>query len=96
MEITPFQLRLIAEAAAELGALSAMIQTGKVKPYLNKSEAFKSFGRATVENWIKAGMITVRKDGDHSATWRIGRFEIELLSKSQTIFMLMEESHLNR
>jgi hypothetical protein len=89
MEINPFQLRMIAEASAELGALSALIKTGKVKPYLKKSEAFGIYGRASVENWIKDGLITVRKDGDHSAAWRIERFEIELLAKSLSIFKLM-------
>jgi len=88
MEIKPFQLKLITEAAAQLGALSALIKTGKVKPYLNKSEAFKAFGRATVENWVRDGLIIVRKDGDHSAAWRIDRFEIELLAKSIIISKL--------
>jgi len=88
MEINPFQLKLITEAAAELGALSALIKTGKVKPYLNKSEAFKAFGRATVENWVRDGLIIVRKDGDYSAAWRIDRFEIELLAKSIIISKL--------
>ncbi|WP_255563122.1 hypothetical protein [Mucilaginibacter sp. 21P] len=74
MEINPFQLRLIAEATAELGALSALILTGQVKPYLNRSEAFKRFGRAKVENWVHMGLISVHKDGDHSAAWRIERF----------------------
>lgn len=89
MEINAFQIKLIAETAAELGALSALIKTGKIKPYLNKSEAFNLFGRANVENWIKGGLITFCKDGDHSAAWRIERFEIELLAKSLTIFQLM-------
>jgi len=82
MEINPFQLKIIAQAAAELGAISALIRTGKVKPYLNKSEAFKAFGRAKVESWVREGLISVRKDGDYSAAWRIDRFEIELLAKS--------------
>lgn len=86
MEINPFQLKLIAEAAAELGALSALIQTGKLKPYLNKAEAFRLYGRASVEKWIKDGHIKIRKDGDYSAAWRIDRFEVELLIKSLAVF----------
>lgn len=88
MEINPFQLKLIVEAAAELGALSALIRTGKIKPYLNKSEAFKMHGRAKVENWVRDGLLTIRKDGDHSAAWRIDRLQIELLAKSVIIFKL--------
>jgi hypothetical protein len=88
MEINLYQLRMITEAAAELGALSALIKTGKLKPYLNKSEAFKIFGRATVEQWVRDGWIAVRKDGNYSAAWRIDRIEIELLSKSLIIYKL--------
>lgn len=86
MEINSFQFKIITETAAELGALSTLIKLGKVKPYLKKNEAFKRYGRANVEKWISDGLITIRKDGDHSASWRIDRLEIELLSKSLIIF----------
>ncbi len=82
MEINHFQIRTIARLAAELGAIASLIQTGHIRPYLNKNEAFKLYGRANVENWLKDGLITPRKDGDYSAAWRIERMEIELLVKS--------------
>jgi len=34
-------VQIIIRLAAELGAIQAMISTGKLKPYLKKSEAFK-------------------------------------------------------
>jgi hypothetical protein len=45
-------------------------------------------GRAKVEDWARDGLLTIRKDGDHSAAWLIERLQIELLAKSGIIFKL--------
>ena len=79
MEISNFQLELILKRSAEVATIVALVKTGAIKPYLKKSEAFRRFGRKNVERWIKERMVTLRKDGDHSATWRIDRVEIEVL-----------------
>jgi hypothetical protein len=76
------ELAIIIRLAAELGATVALIRAGKLKPYLKKAEAFKLYGRSKVEHWIDAGQVTPRKDGDHSACWRIDRMEIEVLAKA--------------
>ena len=89
MELTPFILRLIIKEAAELGATCALIRSDNLKPYLNKSEAFRAYGRKNIENWIREGLITVRKDGNHSAAWRLDRIELENLSKSFKLFQLI-------
>lgn len=78
----PFFMEKILQAAAELGALHALIQTGHLKPYLKKSEAFRRYSRKKVERWIAEGFITPRKDGDHSAAWRIDHMEIATLAKT--------------
>lgn len=72
----------ILRAASELGALRAMIQTGKLKPYIKKSDAFRQYGRKNVERWIAGGLVTPRKDGNYSAAWRIDRMEIAVLAKA--------------
>jgi hypothetical protein len=82
LQISTHQLKLIIAEAAEMGAIMAMMKTGKVKPYMKKSEAFRKYGRANIEKWIEAGLITVRKDGNHSATWRIDRIEVEAINRS--------------
>lgn len=79
--LTISSLRMILSYAAELGAKSALTKTGHLKPYLKKSEAFRKFGRKNVEKWIELKLITPRKDGNHSATWRIDFLEIEALGK---------------
>ncbi len=81
-QISSHQLKFIIEEAAQMGAIQALTQTGKLKPYLKKSEAFRKYGRANIENWAEKGLITIRKDGNHSACWRIDRLEVEAIVKS--------------
>ena len=78
----PFFMEKMLQGAAELGALQALISIGHIKPYLKKSEAFRLYERNTVERWIKQRLVTPRKDGDHSAAWRIDRMEIATLAKT--------------
>lgn len=80
--LTPMQLQTLLCYAAEMGAKSALTKTGHIRPYLKKSEAFRRYGRKNVEYWIGLGLVTPRKDGDHSAAWRIDLMEIESVSKS--------------
>lgn len=80
--------RLLAEAA-EMGARVALSRIGKLKPYLKKSEAFKIYGRCNVEKWIDQGLVTARKDGDHSASWRIEWLEIESIAKSMLLIRFL-------
>lgn len=81
-QISSQQLKIIIQEAAEMGAILALTQVGKLKPYLKKSEAFRKYGRANIENWVQNGLITIRKDGNHSAGWRIDRSEVEAIAKS--------------
>lgn len=82
MEITVGQLSELLANAAEIGAKRALSQLGVIRPYLKKSEAFKQFGRANVERWLKEGLITPRKDGVDSAAWRLDRNELESVAKT--------------
>jgi hypothetical protein len=69
-------MRQLLTYAAELGAISALIRVGKLKPYLKKSEAFRLYGRANIERWIDRDLLKPRKDGNDSAAWRISRLEL--------------------
>lgn len=84
-QISTHQLKIIIQEAAEMGAIMALDKVGKLKPYLKKSEAFRKYGRNNVEHWIDEGLITIRKDGNHSAAWRIDRLEIEAIVRSIAI-----------
>lgn len=82
IQISTHQLKLIIQEAAEMGAIQALTKAGKLKPYLKKTEAFRKYGRANIEQWAENGLITIRKDGGHSAAWRIDRMEVEAIVKS--------------
>lgn len=79
IELSDHALSLLLQKAVELGARQTLCRTGKLKPYLSKSQAFREYGRANIESWIALGLITPRKDGDHSATWRIERIEADTI-----------------
>lgn len=87
--LEPFQLRIIIREAAEMGAMAALTRTGKLKPYLKKSEAFRKYERRQVEHWISEGYLTIRKDGDHSASWRIDRLELEATARASRLLHLL-------
>lgn len=77
------QLEKLMEFAVEIGVLAAYCSDGSVRPYLKKSEAFELYGRKNVEKWIEEGLVSIQKDGDYSASLRINRLEIEIVSKAK-------------
>jgi len=88
-QISTRQLQILFQSVAELGAIAALVGAGKLKPYLKKAEAFRLYGRKNIEHWIAAGLVTPRKDGDHSACWRIDRLEAEALDKAYHILKFL-------
>ncbi|ATP56252.1 hypothetical protein CPT03_07100 [Pedobacter ginsengisoli] len=86
-ELSSHTLFLLLQTAAELGAKQSLCKTGKLKPYLSKSQAFREFGRSNIEHWIELGLITPRKDGDHSAAWRIDRIEADTIRHAKEIII---------
>ena len=82
--------QLLLQAGAELGAIIALIKTGKLKPYITKAEAFRLYGRKNIERWLADGLLTPRKDGDHSAAWRIDRLEAKLIVKARFLRQHLE------
>ena len=89
IELTAHVLGLLLQHAAELGAKRTLVQLGVIRPYLSKSEAFRLYGASCVNQWIELGLLTPRKDGDHSAVWRIDRLEIETLKCAADLIMYL-------
>jgi hypothetical protein len=85
-ELSNHTLFLLLQTAAELGAKQSLCKTGKLKPYLSKSQAFREYGRSNIEHWIELGLITPRKDGAHSAAWRIDRIEADTIRHATELF----------
>lgn len=84
--LTNQQLQTIVREAAELGAIIALIRTGKLPPYLKKREAYRRYGRSYVEQLLAKGELSIRSDGNHSAAWRIDRIEIEAIVRGLEIW----------
>lgn len=88
--ISLHHLTHLIQQTAELGAIQTLTQTGQLKPYLKKSEAYRQYGRKNIEHWIEAGLLTPRKDGDHSATWRLERLELETIVKAEDLLIYFQ------
>jgi hypothetical protein len=86
-ELSNHTLILLIQKAAELGARQSLCRIGKLKPYLTKAQAYREYGRSDIESWIESGLITPRKDGDHSASWRIERIEADAIRYAKEILM---------
>lgn len=82
MEISQSQLSNLLFQAAELGAKKALSEAGVIKPYMKKSEAYRMFGRASIERWIQEGLLTPIKDGDSSSTVRLDRVQVESIART--------------
>jgi len=83
MEIQSFELRQMLIDAAEVAVLKYRIETSQEKAYLKKAEAYRTYGRSTVDGWIKQGLIQQFKDGSgKTATVRLDKVELVILSKT--------------
>lgn len=89
MEINDRQLLALIAKAVELATIKVLIKTGDLRTYLKKSEAFRIYGRRNIEKWLSLGLLTMRKDGSHSAAWRLDRLEIETLVNSIEVSKLL-------
>ncbi|WP_286850688.1 MULTISPECIES: hypothetical protein [Sphingobacterium] len=81
-DLNHYQLCSLLEYVAEITSIKVLIHVGKIRPYLNKSQAERKYGRKLIEEWISRGWITVRKDGDLSAPLRINRLELESIARA--------------
>ncbi len=68
--------------AAEIAAQKVLVSTGQLKPYLSLNQAYKQYGRATVERWAREGLIKLIKDGDNNSKVRIDRLQIEAVART--------------
>lgn len=89
MEISRIQLEKFMQDVTELAAITTLVKTGLLKPYLKKSEAFNIYGRRNVDRWLASGLLMPRKDGNHSAAWRLDRVELETIAKAISIYQFL-------
>lgn len=56
---------------ARIVANETLVACGQAAPFITKSKAFKLYGRANVENWIKWKLLPEVKDGDVNTQVRL-------------------------
>lgn len=78
---TQAHLQALLEHAAENATMRVLIKLGKLPATIKQSEAFKLYGRNTVERWVKEGLIEQIQDGDY-ATIRYDILKLEGVAKA--------------
>lgn len=79
-------LAKVLRSMAKLTATEMLTQTGGLKPYLSKAEAYKMYGRGMVDKWITDGHLSVSQDEiGSSSKMRINRGEIEALAEAEDL-----------
>lgn len=76
-------MRDVLKDIAKAGAIQALIETGQLKPFVTKAEAYRLYGRSNVEKWIRNGLITPR--GGCGEKWRLERAEMEAIVASASL-----------
>ena len=56
------------------------VECGLLKPYLTITQAYKRYGRGTVDRWAAEGLIEIIKDGTRNSKCRVLAERIELVA----------------
>ena len=68
------------QAIIEVAVNKALLNSKSLTPYLSLNQAYRMYGRKTVDRWAAEKLITVIKDGTGTSKCRIKREEIELVA----------------
>ena len=71
------------EAVTDVVVSRFAVECGLLKPYLTITQAYKRYGRGTVDRWAAEGLIEIIKDGTRNSKCRIKRSQIELVAATQ-------------
>lgn len=66
--------------AAHIATEQTLVRLGLIKPFISLNEAYRTYGKGTVERWCREGLIQKIKDGDGNSPVRINRTEIQSVS----------------
>lgn len=82
IKMEPDQLRRMLADAMEMGVNKTLIETGVIKQHVSRSEAYRRYGRKTVDRWIADRIIKPKKSEGRTSTIRLDRMELEMAAKS--------------
>jgi hypothetical protein len=70
----------ILKAVPRFSSVQSLISAGLIKRFISKAEAYRQYGRANVDFWIKSDLVKMVKDGDNSSTLRLDRIQLEAVA----------------
>lgn len=74
------QLQSLIAEATQTAVTEALVSAGLLTDYISKSEAYRLYGRGTVDSWIAAGYVQAYYD-DSRAKYRIRRAQLTDVAK---------------
>lgn len=80
MKLTDFTL--ILKNAAQSGAQKAIDDACVSPDCLSKSEAYRLYGRATIDRWVQEGLIVLKSENGKILHKCIDRFKLEAIAHS--------------
>lgn len=84
-QLSRHEISILIRHAACIGATITLTKLGHIRAYINLSQARKRYGRKNVDSWIGKELVSIRKDGDASAGYRLDVNELEAVSRAQDI-----------
>ncbi len=79
--LTKTELSTIITNATEEGVKRGLAAAGVISPIIFKNEAYKIYGRWSVDRWIREGLVDEYFDGVGSRV-RLDRFKLEEVAKT--------------
>ncbi len=75
-------LTLILKNATEAGAQKALEEAVVLQDFLSKSDAYRQFGRSTIDRWIQEGLLVPRSANGKILHKCIDRVKLEAIAHS--------------
>lgn len=86
--VPPSKLVQMLKISVQKGIKVATKSVGNSSVSLKKSEAYRQFGRTTVDRWIKEGLVTTHLTGNGET--RINKAEIRKVARSSNRITYLE------
>ena len=82
LTLDTYQLQVMLNAAAEMGAKKALVVAGLEKTQVSKAEAYRRYTRRRVDRWVKEHKVTLIKDNGSTL---LNLDELEAISQIENI-----------
>lgn len=82
MEIQAFELRAMLNDAAVTAVEKFAVEIGALKANVSLAQAYRMYGRQSVDTWIRKGLIKGIKKGNNTSKVEFDRIELRLLAKT--------------